>query len=192
MAKRRDSNQPPLDAAFPRPPFPEPPSKLVHKAMKEFPAAVANGGSFWGGPLVTSTREWQAAPHIMSHLIIDANADISLPAAAWGVFRLAELGLLSPTQEKANDGTTFWRTTPALWDWWKAECPLAKPTRITTRDDEPTPADLLVGREVLKEMTTRNPSVESFREAVRGKGLKGSNAKLGKLLSHLKGERLEK
>jgi len=59
------------------------------------------------------------------------------------------------------------------------------------RADEPTEAYLLVGREVLAEMA-RNPSVESFREAVRSKGLKGSNAKLGKLLSFLKGERLKK
>jgi hypothetical protein len=64
-------------------------------------------------------------------------------------------------------------------------------TPAQPRNDEPTEAYLLVGRKVLAGMA-RNPSVESFREAVRGAGLKGSNAKLGKLLSHLKGERLKK
>lgn len=126
MAKKQESRPATLDAAFPRPTLPEPPAKFVHEAMKAFPAAAANGGNFWSGPLVTSAREWQAAPYVMAHWIIDANAEISLAAAAWGVFRLAELGLLSPTQEKANDGTTFWRTTPALWDWGKAGCSLPK------------------------------------------------------------------
>jgi hypothetical protein len=66
-----------------------------------------------------------------------------------------------------------------------------KPAVGTPRTDEPTDADLLVGRDVLAGMA-RNPTVESFRVAVRDKGWRGSNAKLGKLLSHLKANRLKK
>ena len=141
MAKKQESRPATLDAAFPRPTLPEPPAKFVHEAMKAFPAAVANGGNFWSGPLVTSAREWQAAPHVMAHRIIDANAEISLAAAAWGVFRLAELGLLSPTQEKANDGTIFWRTTPALWDWWNAGCAIDEGTPTAWHGAGETPPD---------------------------------------------------
>ena len=57
------------------------------------------------------------------------------------------------------------------------------------RNDEPTDADLLIGRQVLAEMVTRNPSVEMFRTAVRAKGLKISNAKLGKVLDRLQAEK---
>ncbi len=57
------------------------------------------------------------------------------------------------------------------------------------RNDEPTDADLLIGRQVLNEMATRNPAVEKFRKAIRAKGLKGSNAKFGKVLSLLKSEK---
>ncbi len=57
------------------------------------------------------------------------------------------------------------------------------------RNDEPTEADLLIGRQVLQEIATRNPAVEKFRAALRAKGLKGSNAKLGKVLDRLKAEK---
>ena len=57
------------------------------------------------------------------------------------------------------------------------------------RDDTPTEADILIGRIVLAEMTARNPSVDSFREAVRVKGHKASNTKLGKLFKLIKAER---
>ena len=55
--------------------------------------------------------------------------------------------------------------------------------------DEPTEADLLIGRQVLNDMATRNPAVDKFRAAVRDKGLKGSNAKLGKVLKRLTAEK---
>ena len=59
------------------------------------------------------------------------------------------------------------------------------------RDDEPTEADRLIGRQVLAEMTTRNPSVESFRKAVRAKRHKASDTKLGKLFKFVKAKRQE-
>lgn len=58
-----------------------------------------------------------------------------------------------------------------------------------TRDDDPSDADLLIGHQVLSEMATRNPTVEKYRAALRATGLRGSNAKLGKVLSQLKAEK---
>lgn len=57
------------------------------------------------------------------------------------------------------------------------------------RDDTPTSADIANGRRVLSEMSTRNPSVEGFRQACRKSGISGSNAKLGTILRALKDER---
>ena len=57
------------------------------------------------------------------------------------------------------------------------------------RDDTPTEADKTIGREVLSEMTARNPSVEAFRKAVRDKGHRASDTKLGLLFTELKKER---
>ncbi len=61
--------------------------------------------------------------------------------------------------------------------------------RVKPRTDEPTDADLLIGRQVLEEMATRNPAVEQFRKKVRATGLRGSNAKFRKVLDRLKAEK---
>ncbi len=59
---------------------------------------------------------------------------------------------------------------------------------LPKRDDTPTEADMMIGRLVLSEMKTCHPKVEAFRKAVRAKGHKASDTKLGLLLTELKKE----
>lgn len=79
-----------------------------------------------------------------------------------------------------------------LFDDVYATVKSAKQSKAKHRNDEPSEADLLVGRKVLAEMWAGNPSVETFRNAVRAKGHKGSDTKFGKVFKTLKLERQKK
>ncbi len=102
----------------------EPHRNRVLAAMVAFPEAVANGGSFWGGPLVTTEQEWHSTLNRMAHQLCDSGGGFSLPEAAWAVYRLAERGFLMEGTETTNDGESFWWTTPALWEWRRNGCPV--------------------------------------------------------------------
>jgi len=91
--------------------------------------------------------------------------------------------------EKSFDKADLQRLNVALENERQCVEEKSEPPRRTPRDDEPTEADSLIGRIVLDEMTVRNPSVESFRKAVRAKGHKASDTKLGRLFKLLKVER---
>lgn len=125
----------------PRPTVIEPTESRVLAAMKAFPEAVMNGGSFWGGPLATSEREWHATLSRMADVLscddcrfetvngclrgeLIAESKFTENEAIWAVYRLAERGLLLSINERTNDGELFWWTTPALWKWMRAETPL--------------------------------------------------------------------